>query len=145
MSMKGRQASETALKALTNVKQGEVYVVADSEGTDFLWVALEKIEETPAPSKWLKLGAASISGIIYVDGDYVPNDVLVSTSADGGTKTVKGPGIKYIGTVDEIKVKTENNGFKFEETKVEDETLGNHSTFTLDWDPDVVFVFDANA
>lgn len=86
MHFEGTVATETALKALTNVKKGDVYVVTADHGE---WVATDDIGSTADATKWEKFGTTDVTGALYKGTNTFTNDyALVADGTDGKTKAV---------------------------------------------------------
>lgn len=84
MKFQGTQATETALKALTNVKKGSVYVVT-ADGSE--WVATADIGSTASASSWEKFGTTDVKNALYKDTNAFTNNYLLK--ADGTAGKVK--------------------------------------------------------
>lgn len=83
MKFKGTVVSETALKAITSAKAGEVYVVT-ADGSE--WVCKEDITAAKA-SAWEKFGTTDVKSALYKDSNTFTDDYILK--ADGTAGKVK--------------------------------------------------------
>lgn len=89
MTFKGTIASETALKALTSAKKGEVYVVT-ADGSE--WVCKEDITAAKA-SAWEKFGTTDVKNALYKDSNtFTDGYILKAEGTAGKVKAVKANG-----------------------------------------------------
>ena len=89
MTFKGTIASETALKALTSAKKGEVYVVT-ADGSE--WVCKEDITAATA-SHWEKFGTTDVKNALYKDSNtFTDGYILKAEGTAGKVKAVSANG-----------------------------------------------------
>ena len=81
MTFKGTIASETALKALTSAKKGEVYVVT-ADGSE--WVCKEDITAAKA-SAWEKFGTTDVKNALYKDSNTFTDGYILKAEGTAGT------------------------------------------------------------
>lgn len=89
MHFEGTVATEAALKALTNVKKGDVYVVTADHSE---WVATADIGATADATKWEKFGTTDVQGALYkttTSGHhYTSGEILVADGTSGAVRSV---------------------------------------------------------
>ena len=89
MKFKGTVASETALKAITSAKAGEVYVVT-ADGSE--WVCKEDITAAKA-SAWEKFGTTDVKNALYKDTNvFEDGQILKAEGTAGKVKAVPANG-----------------------------------------------------
>ncbi len=87
MHFEGTVATEAALKALTNVKKGDVYVVTADKSE---WVATADIGATADPTKWEKFGTTDVQGALYKNttGTFASGGLVYANGTNGATNTI---------------------------------------------------------
>lgn len=80
MKFKGTVASETALKAITSAKAGEVYVVT-ADGSE--WVCKEDITAAKA-SAWEKFGTTDVKNALYKDSNEFKDGYILKAEGTAG-------------------------------------------------------------
>jgi len=87
MHFEGTVATEAVLKALTNVKKGDVYVVTADRSE---WVATDDIGATADPTKWEKFGTTDVQGALYKNttGEFVSGGLVYANGTNGATNTI---------------------------------------------------------
>ena len=87
MHFEGTVATEAALKALTNVKKGDVYVVTADRSE---WIATADIGATADPTKWEKFGTTDVQGALYKNttGEFVSGGLVYANGTNGATNTI---------------------------------------------------------
>lgn len=84
MHFEGVKSSEAAIKALTNVKKGDVWINSADHSE---WVATDNIGSTADASKWEKFGTTDVANALF-KGDNVFTDgyLLLADGTDGKVK-----------------------------------------------------------
>lgn len=123
MKFEGTQATETALKALTNVKKGSVYVVT-TDGSE--WVATADIGSTASASSWEKFGTTDVKNALYKDANtFTNNYILKADGTDGKVKAVAANAAAVGVTVSPTDgVSDGTNTYKYDDTNVWSWLLG---------------------
>lgn len=87
MHFEGTVDTEDALKALTNVKKGDVYVVTADRSE---WVVTADIGATADPTKWEKFGTTDVQGALYKNttGEFVSGGLVYANGTNGATNTI---------------------------------------------------------
>ena len=86
MHFEGTKTSEAAIKALTNVKKGDVWINTSDHSE---WVATDDIGSTADANKWEKFGTTDVTGALYKGNNTFTNGyILIADGADGKVKAV---------------------------------------------------------
>lgn len=86
MHFEGVKSSEAAIKALTNVKKGDVWInSADSSE----WVATADIGSTADPSKWEKFGTTDVANALFKgDNTFANETFIIADGINGKMKAI---------------------------------------------------------
>ena len=115
MHFQGAKESEAAIKSLTNVKKGDVYINSADHSE---WVATADIGATADATKWEKFGTTDVNGALYKGSNTLTSgSVVIADGTDGKVKTA---------TIDSLV----SGGYKKLQTAVTDSGTGYVSAVT---------------
>ena len=115
MHFEGTKTNESDIKALTNVKKGDVYINSADHSE---WVATADIGATADATKWEKFGTTDVNGALYKGSNTLTSgSVVIADGTDGKVKTA---------TIDSLV----SGGYKKLQTAVTDSGTGYVSAVT---------------
>ena len=86
MHFEGVKSSEAAIKELTNVKKGDVWV---NSADNSEWVAIDNIGSTADPSKWQKFGTTDVANALFKgDNPFTDETLIIADGVSGKMKAV---------------------------------------------------------